>query len=620
MNENEVTEVATVSIEVTDPEIVHKATKCKTSFFLGAGLFLIVLYSVSNHAVRWHPFGIGLCTWILAIPILMNGIYHASIRRVLFLTGLSRRGHIYRYCSGYVLRLILHTFLGLCAAIVIIMEVVYSPRPHVQLWSIFALSSLLIYPVYRRIHRIVLREAPAWHAGRISMTISSSLVAILAAILFAISTNFGTDYPIFESVSSAIASQPRFLVNDQPIGLLLDYYSQARGAAEYAFGLLRSSEIGYVTYVIFYSIMVFLFFLGVTSAISTFCLPLRELWRSLSSTTAPSPSVSLAMRVLALAIVIAVSVAYFYGFWNLTREVESIRGELVRLGTVDDIELTKARYESLLREHLSEVSAVKWTHIESSVDDMTAEMKSNVDDFLEWYYGPGGELMRTATRVSRFMSRDGAKYEQEMIDKLHEYLIDGVPSAPLEEAIDEYHELVDTLIQVTTEQYNTSLEQIISTNAIDTSTPGPVTVVAYNDSTIFGLADELRKSLRLRNEAFRQRQNASVISGALGGAVAATLVGKAVYKRGVGNASRLIQRLPRAARPIARTILLGSRVISISSGVGLVAMVALTVGSEYVILKFHEQKDRPQFRESIFDAIDTSQRVLKAELQRLVQP
>ena len=365
--------------------------------------------------------------------------------------------------------------------------------------------------------------------------------------------------------------------------------------------------------------MVFFFFLGVTSAMSTFCLPLRELKRSLNSTTTPSPSVSLSMSALALATVIAVSVAYFSGIWNFARQVESVHGQLVRLGTVDEIELTKARYESLLREQLSEISTVEWTHIESSLDDMTAAMKSNVDGFLDWYYGPGGELVRTATRVSGWRGRDGARYEQKMIDRMHEDLLKDVPKEPLDKAVDEYRELVDILIRVTTEQYDTSLKQILSKNANDDSITAPVTVVTYDDSAVFELADELRENLRLRSEAFLQRQNASVISGAVGGAVAATVVGKAVYKRGVGNAGRLIQRLPRAARPLARTVLLGSRVITAGSGVGLLAMVVLTGGSEYVLLKFHERKDRPQFKDLIFYAIDTSQRALKAELQRVVQ-
>ena len=231
MNDNEVPAVVTIPTEATDPHQVQETTKCKTTYYLGSGVFLIGLYIVSHNTLLWSPIGIALCTFILAIPFLLNGIYHASIRRILFRLGLSPCGTLYRYCSGYLARLMSHTFLGLFATLVVIMEVVYTPRPHLHLWSLLALSMLLLYPVYRWIHRIVVREAPAWHAGGISMTLSSALVSIAAAILFSLLTIFWTDYPVFESVSSAIASQPRFLVNDHSVGLLFDYYSQARGAA-----------------------------------------------------------------------------------------------------------------------------------------------------------------------------------------------------------------------------------------------------------------------------------------------------------------------------------------------------------------------------------------------------
>ena len=47
-------------------------------------------------------------------------------------------------------------------------------------------------------------------------------------------------------------------------------------------------------------------------------------------------------------------------------------------------------------------------------------------------------------------------------------------------------------------------------------------------------------------------------------------------------------------------------------------MVAITVGSEYVLLKFYEKNDRPRFRETIMDAIDVSQRELVEELRSLL--
>lgn len=620
MNEREIAEVSTVPTETTDLYRSHTTTKRKlTTFVLGAGLFLFVLFLASTNVTRWSPFGIVLCTWALAIPILLNGVYHASIRRVLFINGLSEKGRIYWFCSGYVIRLIVHTILALCATIAIIMEVIYSPRPHVHTWSFFVFSAFVLYPVYSGIHRIVLQEVPDWHAGRISMRLSSVLVAIPVAAAFVLLTNFGTDYPVFDSVSSAISSQPQFIVNDQSIGLLLDYYSQARGAAEYAIGLLRSSETGSITYLLLYSTMVFLFFLGITSAMSTFCLPLSELVRSLTPTKSPLPKVSRTMLVLAIAIVVAVSVAYFYGFWNFTEKIENIAGKCVRSGTAAEVERMTTRYESLLRGQLDDLSAVKWTHIESLVDDQTAALKSNVDGFLDWYYGPIGELRRVGIRISGWIDRDGAEYEQSMIGKLHEFLLEDVPIESLDRAIEEYYELVDTLIQVTAEQYDTAVNEIVATNAIDTCNTGPVTVVAYRDSLSFGLADELRDGLRSRSEAFLQRQGVSVAFGAVAGAVATTLVGRAVYKRGVGNVGRLIQRVPRAARPLARTLLLGSRAITVGSGVGLLAMVVLTVGFEYALLKFHEREDRPQLKGLIFDAIDTSQTALKAELQPLVQ-
>ena len=588
-------------------------------YVFGGPVFLIALFIISQYIVGLSPIGIALCTLIVAIPILFNGVYHASTSRILFLQGLRSNGTIFRFCSGYVVRLLLHTILGLCAAIVLVTELLYSPPYHVYMWGSIVLAVILLPTAYSIAERIVHKEALNWLTGKISLTIAGVTVALIVTVVYSMLTNLAIDSPIYETWQTAVASQPQFSANEPSIGLLFDFYNQVRGIAQYAFGLLRTSTLGTLTYVVFYEAMLFLFFVGITSAMSTFCLPKLELKRAVGRpTTAASPCLSWPAVAISIAIVLAVSTGYVYSFWGFSREVEHVHDQLVRRGTMDLLEQAKQRYENLLRRQLSEVSASGLEEMESSVDTMIATMRSNVDGFLDWYYSPLGEAFRITSRVREFVSRHESREEQ-LVERLYEDLLEEVPIVILHRQWEILYQVSEALIEATREQFNVERDQIIASNVVDRNIPGPTTKVEQAKSPEFDIADDLQDNMKLQREAFLRRQNSSLVFGVVGGAVAATVVARTVFKRGLGGVDKLVRRLPRVARPLARSVFLGSRVLAASSGVGLLVMVALTGGSEYVLLKFHEKKDRPQFKDRIMDAIDLAEQELKAELQGLLE-
>ena len=370
---------------------------------------------------------------------------------------------------------------------------------------------------------------------------------------------------------------------------------------------------------VLYVAMLFLFFVGITSAISTFCLPASELKRAVGKpNTAPSPSLSWLSIVISIAVFLSVSIGYVYMFWGLSTGIERIHGQLVRRGTIELIEQRKLHYETLLRQQLSAVSASGLSEMESSIDTMSVTMESNVDGFLDWYYSARGEAFRTISRAADLVSRDRVR-EERLVERLYDDLLAEVPIITLDRQWEILHKASEALIDATNRQFNVERDQIIASRIVDRDVAGPTTIVEHAKTLEFDIADDLRDSLRLRREDFLRRQNSSLVLGGVGGAVAATVVSRIVLKRGLVGVDKLVRRLPKIARPLARTVFLGSRVLTVSTGVGLLTMVALTAGSEYALLKFREREDRPQFRDSIMEAIDRAEQELKTELQGLFE-
>ena len=581
--------------------------------------YLLLLYFASRHVVQQGRFGIALFTFVVALPIMVNGAYHAAVSRILFLQGLRTQGKIFRFYSGYVVRLLTHTVLGLFAAIAMVVEVIYSATPHFYVWSTLAIVMLILYPIYSKVSITAGAEVQGWNKDRISLLVATVLVAFVATIFYSIATNFIAEVPIFESIDAAVSAQPQFDTHERSIALLFDYYNQARGTAQYTLAHLRTTFAGRIVYVIVYETMVFFFFAGITSAMATFCVPLRELKRVVSRPTTDSePAVSKLYVVLTVAIVLSVGVCYAYGFRGFTMEVERVHDQYVQVGTVSLLERTRALHEGVLRAQLQDVATLTSDDMEAVVDIMFTDMRSNVDGFLDWYYGVGGEVFRTTQRALGALTRNSDRLEEQTLDRLHEKLMEDVSIATYRTHWESFQRVADTLVRVTEQQYNIERDKIVRSTSVDMKTTvGPTTVVRDADSFEFDIADDLRSRFATQHEAFLQRQNTSIVAGAITGAVASAVVGKAVFGSGIRGIDRLLAKAPRVVRPLIKTTLLSSKLVAVS-GAGALVMVAMTVGSEYVLLKFREVRERPQFRTVIMEAIDVSQRDLVTEIQHLL--
>ena len=79
--------------------------RCRATYVVAGPVFFITLFVITKFIVGLSPIGIAMCTVVVATPILFNGVYHASTSRVLFLQGLYYKGKIFRFCSGYALRI-----------------------------------------------------------------------------------------------------------------------------------------------------------------------------------------------------------------------------------------------------------------------------------------------------------------------------------------------------------------------------------------------------------------------------------------------------------------------------------------------------------------------------------
>ena len=560
-----------------------------------------------------------LFTLVVALPIMVNGAYHAAVSRILFLHGLHTQGKIFRFYSGYAVRLLIHTVFSLFAAIAMVVEVIYSPLPHFNVWSTLAIAMLILYPIYSKVSHVAGTEVQGWNKDHISLLVATALVALVATTFYSIATNLIAEVPIFESIDAAVSAQPQFDTHERSIALLFDYYNQARGTAQYAFGHLRMTFAGRIVYVLIYETMVFFFFAGITSAIATFCVPLRELKRIVSRPTTDSePTVSKLSVVLTVAIVLSIGVFYAYGFRGFTMEVERVHDQYVQVGTVSRLERTRALHEDVLRAQLQDVATLTSDDMEAVVDIMFTDMRSNVDGFLDWYYGAGGEVFRTTQRVLGALTRNRDRLEEQTLDRLHEKLMEDVSIATYRTHWEFFQRVANTLVQVTQQQYNIERDKIVQSASVDVkTTAGPTTVVREADSFEFDIADDLRSRFAIQHEAFIRRQNTSIVAGSISGAVASAVVGKAVFGSPIRGIDRLLAKAPRVVRPLIKTTLLSSGVAAMS-GAGVLVMVAVTVGSEYILLKFRETGERPRFRTLIMEAIDVSQRDLVAEIKQLL--
>ena len=311
--------------------------------------------------------------------------------------------------------------------------------------------------------------------------------------------------------------------------------------------------------------MLFLFFFGIISAMSTFCFSFRELKRAVSKPDTNVMSTSWLSILLVSTIFLAVSAVYIYGFWGFSREVELVHDRLVRRGTVALLEQTKARYEDLLRQQLGEASSVSLEEMESAVDAIISAMRANAEDFLDWYYGPRGEIFRTAQRTLGRLRSNRDRYEQRMAARLSEFLLQEVPVDAYHVQWESFHRIAESLVEVTVDQFNLERDQIIRANTIVSDVTGPTSILEHVESPKFKIADKLRESLAIRREAFLERQNSSVVAGAVSGAVAGTVVGSTLFRKGVRGVDKLIGRLPRVMRPFAKAVFL-SRVVSLGTG------------------------------------------------------
>ena len=111
-------DTATTDIQLgTNASNNNRGRKHFLYYYVTCFLYLVVLYVTSSYIVRLGPFGIAILTLMIAIPVMTIGAYHAVVSWILFLQGLNKEGKLFRFYSGYIVRMFWHAVIGLVAEV-----------------------------------------------------------------------------------------------------------------------------------------------------------------------------------------------------------------------------------------------------------------------------------------------------------------------------------------------------------------------------------------------------------------------------------------------------------------------------------------------------------------------
>ena len=576
-------------------------------YFIASIAYVALLYAASTSLNTLGPLSTFLLTLMIAVPTIAGSAYWSAVTRTIFLQGaLHERSRIVRLLTGYWWRVAFAVTLSMWASLFLIVRVIFNQGSEWSLWTSVVVSIPVLYLVLHFVAKPVLtKHVRPFARGTVFSFPSAAATAIVATLVFCILDNWGVDHPRHHDLVSALDSQPIYTGSSAIVDQFFAIMRSISALSEYGLSALRTGKtVGSVVFVLVYVLTTLVFFGSVASALAPFLVRFNELVnRTVAPTsrdqpTAPKPW----KKLIAILTIVSFCVGYALIFFDVRRSAESIGDRLVRPRTIEMIDQLEEQKNSIIGD-LSQESYRD--RIEPELEAAFDRMRGNVPLFLDWYYSMSAEVVRFVAAVEKV-------HEQEMSDRISEFLMKGDPFAGVEEEFDDLGRLSDSIRT----HFREEIDRLIveRTIYVEDGTPLdiPVGLAASELDSVFA-AESIPLETRLWGSA-----GAGAVGGAVGYAIGSRVITRLVAKGLIKRASAaLLEAVPRT---VARRVLgrlagasVGARAGAAAGAVGGVAgraigvVVGAVVGAwsvDTALLKLEELLGRDELRESILEAMD----------------
>ena len=584
-------------------------------FAIAAITYVSILFTLSKTLLQLDAFATAVVSLSISIPIIAVYSYTAAVQRIAMLEGaLKRQSFVFQVLSGFFFRILASFVLAIWTSMYILASIIYSPAPDWWFWISFVISIPLIYGFHHCLYQPLFRNHVKPFARQAFSLVSASMsAAFVVTLFFAIATEWSSQKLVYLSLSDAIDAQPAHVGASRLMALFFDIFRIIDGVSDYGLGLLRhSSDLPSVIYVAVYIGSTYLFFLGITSALSVFLVNPRGLVRrvfgSPSSSPFPSP-ISPRRTTLATFILLILCGSYFHLFSDIRVSCERIGNHVVHAGTFAITESLRERTTA----QLGQINADSYNKIiEPEIRSAFKDLRANVPEFLDWYYSIPSEFSRLGVIVS------GAK----LGEKLSETLAGEAAFAGIDNRLDVLNQVNRSVV----DEFRIARTRIIRERECQVSSATPLDIsrtidLSYLQGTF--ATDQIRFQQRLWGSA----------AGGLGGGVVGSVVGykllskvaaKGTLRTAVKALLRFVVRpaLSRAASA-ATVAAAGSRVGRTLGPVGalagaVVGAVVGAVATDLALLKLEEVLGRQQLQDEIMEAIELTEEEVLTETKRML--
>ncbi len=578
-------------------------------YLLLAVPWLLAVMGLSRYGcVNGHLWLVGSVALLIAAPVLLAALYTSSVKLAHRAGLFSRRGLLRRLTVSRLLVTLWWTLWSLAFGLLSVFWLNSMSR-----WESLALllSAALLPLIYLRVLSIVQAEVRPFYASAAALAASRWLYALILTPVFLLLLGWfgepeapGPLSPRLEHLAQSVIASDRSLLVQVSVRVfeylraVQSYLVNAPGAGS----RLQWIVSGFSSFALFYNAALLL---------SGFLVPGGELRRVFAPVTQDDepgrPATGTTVLVAAL-LTIAVLFLYLPGLASLeyslqyrvatldvvsdaqrisVQYAEQIDGQLYRVGTLAEIESTAAAL-------LTEQRALRASVREHSRHAF-AQMRRNVDVYLDHYYSLPAEYLRIASAL-------GGNVEERIREELTATLMQGDAVARFDTVVRDALEAVGGQQQ----GYSDRIDEILERQRLEA---GEEAVVVTGEADLLPLLNPRPDAGLLFLE---QRMALSGVS-AIGGLIAAKIVSKVAAKGAIKMAATGMSKIAAtklAAGPAGAA--LGAAVGSlvpvagtlVGSAIGFTLGVALGVSVDALLLELEELYSRADFRDQILAAID----------------
>lgn len=569
------------------------------------------LYWFANH-LDGELWLVMLGVLFVSLPIVLSGLYGATVRKLRRLEYLQSRGWLFRLISGRILALVFWLLWGIVSALLILLQCYSYSRPQ---WWLLALLLPLFPIVYVLALRLFRAEVKVWLLPGMATAVTVRVCPVIL-LLLGVGLQFAGEAPHYTSLNDAIAAQRYAGADTYLVQQLLEYQAVYAGIQAY---VLSGVGVGKWFWLLVYVGGQALVWLNLCFMVSCFVLPWRELRRILAPLSLALPARLSVMRISLSSALITFGVIFILGYVfvslegyllgmrvedrPMTRVTQQVVPRLERIGeaffqegTIAEIARAEARALSTIEDSKEEM--------ERSIDQAFARLEGNVDVFLDEYYTLKGEYARIFTLMV-------GDFELFMEQQLREKLQQAEILAELER--DSWNLLAER--QEALAQYERETEAIMAANEVAAPEAG-------QDFAVSGSLPDF--NLDHEMVSLQQRLTASTLSGAVATAIVAKVVGKSTFKLAAKTLGKLTAgKAAGTAGGAGAGAVAGAAAGSVVPGVGtaigaaiggVVGGLAVGITVDKILIELEESVNREQFRSEIVQAIRDSKLEFKQSL------